>query len=86
MIDETDFISTPSYFMDWVEGGALVANPPWKDDVRAGAYGAGSLGTPEKGAIWLEAAVKEKISHIDEIHQQYKLRMEKRTKKIPHPS
>ena len=48
-VDETDFISTPSYYMDWIEGGALVANPPWEDDTRTGAYGAGSLATAEKG-------------------------------------
>ena len=78
VVDETDFISTPSYYMDWVEGGALIANPPWEDDVTAGAYGAGSLGTGEKGAIWLQAAIAEKISHVDEIHQQYERRIARR--------
>ena len=24
-MDDTDFVTTPSYYMDWVEGGALVA-------------------------------------------------------------
>ncbi len=61
-VDETEFISTPSYYMDWVEGGALVANPPWEDDTRTGAYGAGSLGSAEKGRIWLQAAIRGKIS------------------------
>lgn len=74
-VDETEFISTPSYFMDWIEGGALIANPPWSDDTRTGAYGAGSLGTIEKGRIWLDAAIKEKIAHIDEIHEQYQRRL-----------
>ena len=54
-VDEMDFISTPSYYMDWIEGGALTANPPWDDDTRTGAYGAGSLGTAEKGAILVES-------------------------------
>ena len=31
-VDEMDFITTPSYYMDWIEGGALAANPPWDDD------------------------------------------------------
>lgn len=33
-VDETDFVTTPSYYMDWIEGGALVANPPWEDDAH----------------------------------------------------
>lgn len=77
-VDETDFITTPSYFMDWVEGGALVANPPWTDDTRTGAYGAGSLGTPEKGRLWLQAAIDEKVDHVKEIHEQIAQRQERR--------
>jgi len=69
-VDEINFISTPNYFMDWVEGGTLIANPPWDDDSVTGAYGAGSLGTAEKGKIWLEAAIREKIAHVAEIHEQ----------------
>lgn len=79
-VDETNFVTTPSYFMDWVEGGALVANPPWEDDTLSGAYGAGSLGTPEKGRLWLEAAIAEKVAHVAEIHEQYRRRMEQRAR------
>ena len=79
VVDETDFIRTPSYYMDWVEGGALVANPPWEDDTRTGAYGAGSLGTAENGKIWLEAAITEKSDHVEEIHEQYERRQQKRS-------
>jgi creatinine amidohydrolase len=71
VVDETDFISTPSYVMDWNESGALAANPPWLDDTFSGAYGAGSLGTAEKGAIWLQDAIHEKIDHVDEIIFQH---------------
>ena len=71
VVDETSYISTPNYYMDWNEGGALIANPPWDDDTRTGAYGAGSLGTPEKGKIWLEAAIQEKSAHVLEIHEQH---------------
>lgn len=81
VVDETEFISTPSYYMDWVEGGALVANPPWEDDTRTGAYGAGSMGTAEKGRFWLDAAIKEKAGHVEEIHQQYELRIARRRQK-----
>lgn len=70
VFDEMDFVSTPNYYMDWVEGGALVANPPWDDDTRTGAYGAGSLGTVDKGRAWLEAAIAEKLEHIAEINEQ----------------
>ncbi|HVM72579.1 MAG TPA: creatininase family protein [Anaerolineales bacterium] len=77
-VDETDFITTPSYYMDWIDGGALVANPPWQDDTRTGAYGAGSLGTAEKGKYWLEAAIAEKAGHIGEIQAQYRRRRERR--------
>jgi creatinine amidohydrolase len=80
VVDEIDFISTPSYYMDWVEGGALIANPPWQDDTSSGAYGAGSLGSAEKGRIWLEAAVMEKAGHVAEILEQQRRRSEKRNR------
>lgn len=76
--DETDFVGTPNYYMDWVEGGALIANPPWDDDSKTGAYGAGSLGTAEKGRLWLEAAIQEKLMHVDEINEQSQRREQRR--------
>jgi len=78
VVDETDFIATPSYYMDWVEGGALIANPPWDDDTATGAYGAGSLATAENGEIWLKAAIAEKVTQISEIHSQYQRRQARR--------
>ena len=78
VFDDVDFISTPSYYMDWVEGGSLIANPPWDDDSKYGAYGAGSLGTAEKGKIWLEAAIVEKITHVHDIHEQQQKREARR--------
>ncbi len=78
VIDETDFVSTDSYYMDWIEGGALVANPPWDDDTATGAYGAGSLATAENGRRWLDAAVAEKVAHVREIHEQQRRREERR--------
>jgi creatinine amidohydrolase len=80
VVDEVDFISSPSYYMDWNETGTLVANPPWKDDTLTGAYGAGSLATAEKGAAWLQAAIREKVGHVDEIIYQHSTRMRKRTR------
>lgn len=77
-VDEMNFVSTPNYYMDWVEGGALIANPSWYDDTQTGAYGAGSLATAVHGKIWLEAAVKEKISHVVEIHSQHAQREARR--------
>jgi creatinine amidohydrolase/Fe(II)-dependent formamide hydrolase-like protein len=77
-VDEMDFIATPAYSMDWVEGGALVANPPWDDDTQTGPYGAGSLATAEHGRIWLEAAIAEKVAHVGEIHEQFHRREERR--------
>jgi creatinine amidohydrolase len=79
VVDETNFITTPSYYMDWVEGGALIANPPWDDDTQTGAYGTGSLATAEKGKIWLEAAIAEKVAHIYEINDQHRLREARRS-------
>jgi creatinine amidohydrolase len=78
VVDEMDFVSTPAYYMDWVEGGALVANPPWDDDSQTGAYGAGSQATAEKGKLWLSAAIAEKVEHVGEIHLQHRLREERR--------
>jgi creatinine amidohydrolase len=78
VVDETNFISTPSYYQDWIEGGVLIANPPWEDDTKTGAYGAGSLGTAQKGEFWLNAAIDEKIDHLYEIIEQYDRRKAKR--------
>jgi creatinine amidohydrolase len=78
VVDEMDFITTPDYYMDWIEGGALVANPPWGDDTRTGAYGAGSHGMAEKGRLWLAAAIEEKADHVEQIHEQHKRREKRR--------
>jgi len=78
VVDETDFVSTPDYYMDWIEGGALVANPPWDDDSKTGAYGAGSHGTAEKGRFWLEAAIQEKVDHVEQIYEQHERREKRR--------
>jgi creatinine amidohydrolase len=77
-VDETDFVTTPSYYMDWIEGGSLIANPPWDDDTKTGAYGAGTQATAVKGRLWFEAAIEEKIAHIEEIHEQHERREERR--------
>jgi len=76
---ETEFISTPNYYMDWVEGGSLIANPPWSDDTTSGIYGDGRLGTAEKGRLWLAAAVQEKLSSLREIREQHTRRQMKRS-------
>jgi creatinine amidohydrolase len=78
VVDEMDFVSTPDYYMDWIEGGSLVANPPWDDDTKTGAYGAGSHGTAEKGRMWLEAAIEEKADHVNQIHEQHERREKRR--------
>lgn len=78
VVDEVDFVSTPGYYMDWIEGGSLIANPPWDDDSKTGAYGAGSHATAEKGRLWLEAAIEEKVGHVAEIHEQHRRREERR--------
>lgn len=78
VVDETDFVTTPNYYMDWVEGGALIANPPWDDDTKTGAYGAGSLATAEHGKLWLDAAIAEKVAHVAEIHEQHHHREQRR--------
>jgi creatinine amidohydrolase len=78
VVDEVDFVATPDYFMDWIESGSLVANPPWDDDTKTGAYGAGSHGTAEKGRLWLEAAIEEKADHVQQIHLQHERREKRR--------
>lgn len=80
VVDEIDFVSTLSYYMDWVEGGALIANPPWEDDTATGSYGAGSLATAGHGRLWLEAAIAEKVDHVAEIHEQQRRREDRRQK------
>ena len=78
VVDETDFVSTADYYMDWIEGGSLAANPPWDDDTKTGAYGAGSHATAEKGRLWLEAAIEEKADHVVQIHEQQERREQRR--------
>ncbi len=78
VVDEVDFVTTPDYYMDWIEGGSLIANPPWDDDTKTGAYGAGSHATAEKGRLWLEAAIEEKAAHVEEIHLQHEMREKRR--------
>jgi creatinine amidohydrolase len=75
---EVDFISTPNYFMDWVEGGSLIANPPWSDDTVSGIYGDATLGSAEKGQLWLEKAARQKVAIIKEIQEQHSRRNRKR--------
>ncbi len=36
-VDEVDFVATPNYTMDWIEGGALIAYPLWTDDTISSA-------------------------------------------------
>ena len=78
IVDEVKFTATPNYYMEWIEGGALIANPPWTDDTISGAYGAGTHATAEKGRLWLEAAVNEKVGHVQEIIEQQRRREERR--------
>jgi creatinine amidohydrolase len=77
-VDEIDFIATPEYYMDWLEGGALIANPPWTDDTLTGAYGQPSVATAEKGRAWLAAAITEKVGHVHEIMEQQDRRIARR--------
>jgi creatinine amidohydrolase len=77
-VDEVDFVATSNYYMEWIEGGALIANPPWTDDTISGAYGAGTQATAEKGRLWLVAAIEEKIGHVQEIIEQQRRREERR--------
>jgi creatinine amidohydrolase len=77
-VDDMDFVATPAYFMDWIEGGALIANPPWDDDTITGAYGAPSLATAENGRFWLAAAIAEKVAHVAEIREQHARREQRR--------
>jgi creatinine amidohydrolase len=78
VVDETEFISTPNYYNDWVEGGVLVLSHPWEDDTLTGAYGAGSVAAAENGERWLKVAIQEKVEHVREIHEQARLRLAKR--------
>jgi creatinine amidohydrolase len=77
-VAETDFISTANYYMDWIEGGRLTANPPWSDDTRTGIYGDATLATAEKGRLWLKAAIDEKLGSIEEIREQHRRRSARR--------
>ncbi len=78
VVDEPNFISTPNYYMDWIEGGALIMSATWEDDTLTGAYGSGSVATVENGERWLKVAIEEKVAHVQEIHEQARLRIERR--------
>lgn len=78
VVDEPDFISTPNYYMDWIEGGALIMSATWEDDTLTGAYGSGSVATVENGERWLKVAIEEKVAHVQEIHEQARRRLARR--------
>ena len=80
---ETDFISTPNYYMDWIEGGRLIANPPWTDDTVTGIYGDPTSATANKGALWLRAAIAEKLELLDEVREQHTRRKAHRAGQAP---
>ncbi len=79
---ETDFINTPNYYMDWVEGGSLIANPPWSDDTTSGIYGDALLASALKGRLWLEAAIEEKLAIFEEIREQHERRKTRRDTRL----
>ena len=79
---ETNFISTPNFYMDWIEGGRLIANPPWTDDTVTGIYGDPTPATAEKGALWLRAAIAEKRELLEEVRQQHTLRTQRRAGQV----
>ena len=77
-VDEPDFTATPEYGMDWVEEGALIANPPWSDDTHTGSYGNPSCSTARKGEQWLQAAGVEMGRLAREVLEQQQLRAARR--------
>jgi len=77
-VDEVEFVSTPEFYMDWLEGGALIANPSWSDDTPTGSYGQPSVATADKGRAWLAAAIEEKVGHVREIVEQQERRTARR--------
>ena len=77
-VDEPDFATTPDYGMDWVEDGALIANPPWSDDTATGSYGCPSVATAEKGRRWLDAAGREMARLAEQVRVQGRLRRARR--------
>jgi creatinine amidohydrolase len=77
--NENNFISTPNFYMDWIEGGSIIANPPWSDDTTSGIYGDARTGSAEKGHQWLQASIEEKLETFAEIRQQHDLRQAKRS-------
>ena len=69
-VDEIDFLSSPQFRMDWVEEGAIIANPPWSDDTLTGSYGAPTLASLERGQTWLAAAAQDLSELAEEVWQQ----------------
>lgn len=83
---ETGFLATPNYAMDWLEGGKLIANPPWSDDTASGIYGNGRLGSAEKGRLWLDAAIAEKLAILQEVREQQRGRQARRATRVQQPA
>jgi creatinine amidohydrolase len=77
-VDEVDFLSSPNYAMDWVESGALIANPPWTDDTHTGSYGAPTLATASQGWEWLRVAVQDLSELVGEAQGQHLQRKRRR--------
>jgi hypothetical protein len=73
---ETDFISTLITKMDWVEGGRLIANPPWSDDTASEFMVMPRWDCGQRA--WLASAVDEKLQVLSEIREQHVQRQAKR--------
>jgi creatinine amidohydrolase/Fe(II)-dependent formamide hydrolase-like protein len=69
--------------MDWIEGGRLIANPPWTDDTVTGIYGDPTSATANKGALWLRAAIAEKLELLEEMREQHTRRKAHRAGQAP---
>ena len=73
-VDEVNFLDSPNCSMDWVESGALLANPPWTDDTATGGYGAPTLASAERGREWLQVAAEDLTLLAAEAHEQHEQR------------
>jgi creatinine amidohydrolase len=68
-VDENSFPEGPHAWMDWSDG-PLQIMPWWNAISRTGVHGDATKATPEKGALLLDAAVKECVEFIRELREK----------------
>ncbi len=68
-VDENSYPEGPNAWMDWTDG-PLQLMPWWNALSHTGVHGEATKATAEKGAVFLDQAVRECVSFVGELKQK----------------